>query len=172
MHKRANSLALRTVPEPLEDYFYDEPTANHGKGVNPPRTINHHLSLANGFVFGSVLQYALVCRFHLAGSKKIREERRTTFEHIPTSTANPFVFAEKPTGFVSPREVRKPIGSQWYTLLKVNRPNVKIVKEMESIHLSSQSHDKHKCAYHLTSNEKVALCCIVTSRPFLKVGFS
>ncbi|GBN90937.1 hypothetical protein AVEN_200921-1 [Araneus ventricosus] len=29
-------------------YFHNEPTMNRGKGTNPPRTINHHLSVDNG----------------------------------------------------------------------------------------------------------------------------
>ncbi|GBL91424.1 hypothetical protein AVEN_136924-1 [Araneus ventricosus] len=28
--------------------FHNEPTANHGKGANPPRTISHRLSVDNG----------------------------------------------------------------------------------------------------------------------------
>ncbi|GBO22017.1 hypothetical protein AVEN_158400-1 [Araneus ventricosus] len=39
--------------------------------------------------------------FGLAGSSDVRGERRTTLERVPTCTANPFVFAEIPTGFDS-----------------------------------------------------------------------
>ncbi|GBM21208.1 hypothetical protein AVEN_265814-1 [Araneus ventricosus] len=43
-----------------------EPTANDGKGRNPPRTINHRLSVVNEEKRGS-LEYVSVYRFDLAG---------------------------------------------------------------------------------------------------------
>ncbi|GBM92839.1 hypothetical protein AVEN_222037-1 [Araneus ventricosus] len=66
--------------------FHDESTADLGKGTNPPRTIKHRLPVSSegGWgIFGSTLQCALVYRFDLPGSGEVREERRTTIEHVP-----------------------------------------------------------------------------------------
>ncbi|GBO13220.1 hypothetical protein AVEN_53613-1 [Araneus ventricosus] len=60
-----NSVAVR------RNDFHEEPNANHEKGANPFLIINHRLSVANG----TALEYALVCRFHLAGSKEVRGEQ-------------------------------------------------------------------------------------------------
>ncbi|GBM94820.1 hypothetical protein AVEN_26531-1 [Araneus ventricosus] len=50
-----------------------------GKGASHPRTINHRLSVANGKE--ESLEYALVCRFDLASSKKRIQENYLHGEH-------------------------------------------------------------------------------------------
>ncbi|GBN29538.1 hypothetical protein AVEN_78187-1 [Araneus ventricosus] len=65
------------------NYFHDKPTANHGKGTNPPRAINHRLSVANGSGGRSLRKRVGILLGLEDLTLKGREERRTTFEHVP-----------------------------------------------------------------------------------------
>ncbi|GBL96198.1 hypothetical protein AVEN_118744-1 [Araneus ventricosus] len=56
------------------NYFHDEPIANHGKGANPLRIINHLLSVANGR--RRSLEYAWPYRFD-GGSQRTTNYTRT-----------------------------------------------------------------------------------------------
>ncbi|GBM18217.1 Serpin B4 [Araneus ventricosus] len=67
--------------ESRRNYFHDELIENHGKGAKAARTVNHHLSLANGG--GVALECALVSRFDFASSEKVLEEQRTTLKYVP-----------------------------------------------------------------------------------------